>query len=72
MIVCGLCILSHIIGSLISHFKTKKMIAGFCETCKQPIYQDQVHNCDLSDDQLLKLVEFVKSIKENGDVGNGK
>lgn len=72
MIVCGLCILSHIIGSVISHFKTKKMIKGFCETCKQPIYQDQVHDCALSDDQLLKLVNFVKSIQKKGGDESGK
>lgn len=66
MIVCAICIVVHTVIQLIIHYRMKKVVKEYCEKCGQPVYEDDVHKC-LDEQQLDKLVEFVKSVKESVD-----
>lgn len=58
------CLIHAVVGYLHSRHIGKKVDA-LCLKCGQPIEQGVEHKCDLDDVQLDKLVDFVKSIKEN-------
>lgn len=65
-IVCVSFCALHFLISLISGLVQNKKIKKLCEKCYQPVFEDEVHKC-LDDNQILKLVEFVSSLKVDKD-----
>ncbi|UPW41392.1 hypothetical protein [Dipodfec virus UA06Rod_17] len=65
---CALFCIVHLVVSLVCHYKQGKKIEKLCDKCGFPLYSDEVHKC-LDQTQLLKLIDFVKSLRGD-DNGN--
>lgn len=62
-IICFVvCLLHSIIESIIMSIQNKK-IDRICDKCLQPIEVGSDHDCYLSESQLLKLTDFIISLR---------
>lgn len=63
----GFCIL-HLLISLIFSFFSGKRFERICTKCLKPVLKGEEHSCvPLSDEQLVKLVEFIQVLRGDGD-----
>ena len=66
-IFSGICFFFCLIHFLIDFFVSRsngKKINKLCDKCHLPVFDGKDHDCALSSEQLQRLVEFVKSLKE--------
>lgn len=63
-IVCIVVCLAHAVIGWLRGRSTDKKISALCDKCGMPVIDGVKHDCELSAEQLEKLVNFVKSIKE--------
>ncbi|UPW41621.1 hypothetical protein [Peromfec virus RodF8_38] len=71
-IILGLAVLGyvvHFLVTLVFSIKNNRKITKLCDKCNIPIVEGEEHDCSLSSEQLLKLVDFVKSLKDGNDNG---
>lgn len=64
--LCGLFAVIHFIVELIMSYKQNKKIQGICDKCGGLKFQNEVHDCVLSEKQISKLVEFIDEVRKNG------
>lgn len=66
LVFCFLHFLFEIIVSFIQGRKIKRL----CDKCGFPVYENVDHNCQLSESQLSKLVDFISDIKGVSNVSS--
>lgn len=61
---------STVLISLIVNLLSNKKIDKFCKDCGLPIFQNQEHNCILTNEELKLLTDFIVKIKKDHKDGD--
>lgn len=64
-IVCVVACVAHALIGLIRSRSLGKKVDALCLKCGEPIENGVEHNCNLTQSQYGKLIDFVKLVKPN-------